>query len=309
LRFKLGAFILVLLVIGLFSNLSHSSTSRAIYGFGRIASQKSTYENVTTHEGDLIINGTQTFVIENCTYIQTGNIYVTDSGKLIARHSELRMNQTGYQQYNFIVKDYANLELEDTRIVSDNGIEFDVQDYSEAQLSNTTLDLPAWSGIHFSGHSKTTMQRLTLLGVYGVQFHSQCDVTIENSVIDGVAFWSPGNCNVRFFNSSIADLQITFDRDCSINVADIKPGFYDYLDLKEKVSMISGTPFSLVLKKTRVDYWNLEFYYDSETTIQDSTISRLGIAVQGISAYLQDLRPQYYEYWQIGKITLNNTSI
>jgi hypothetical protein len=219
------------------------------------------------------------------------------------------MNQTSYQQYDFIVKDYANLELEDATIVSDNGIRFDFLDYSEAKLSNTTLDLPAWSEIHFSGHTKTTIQRLTLLGAFGVQFHSQCNVTIENSVIDGVGFWNPGNCNVRFFNSSITGLGITFDHGSNLNVVDIKPSFYDYLDLKEKVSMNSGTPFSLILNKTRVDYWSLEFYYDSETNIQNSTISRLSINIQGISAHLQDLRPQYYEYGQIGKIRLNSTSI
>jgi rhodanese-related sulfurtransferase len=53
------------------------------------------------HEGDLIIRGTDTYFIQNCTYIQTGNIYVADNATLTMKNSELVLNQTEIYQYAF----------------------------------------------------------------------------------------------------------------------------------------------------------------------------------------------------------------
>jgi hypothetical protein len=232
-----------------------------------------------------------------------------DSGKLIAKHSELWINQTSYQQCEFIVKGYANLELEDAKIASNLGMWLDFSGHSETTLSNATLDFGAWSDIHFRDYSKANIQNLTSFGTSGLAFQRQCDITIEDSVIGTLGFGDSGNCNVRLYNSNITTIGITFDRDSSLKVADVRSGFYDHLDLKEKISFISGAQFDLIFNNSRVDSWQLEFYYDSETTVQNSTLNRLGIAVQGISAYVQDLNPQHYEYEQIGKIRLNNTSV
>jgi rhodanese-related sulfurtransferase len=91
------------------------------------------------HRGDLIIDGTQTYVVENCTFIQTGNIYVGDDGKLIVRDAELRMNQTYGWQFWFELEDYSTLELKNAVLTSDYVFNFNFLDYSQAILENVSL--------------------------------------------------------------------------------------------------------------------------------------------------------------------------
>ena len=50
-------------------------------------------ESEITHRGDLIINGTETFLIEDESYLQQGNIYINDKAKL----DIWRSNQKGIQ--------------------------------------------------------------------------------------------------------------------------------------------------------------------------------------------------------------------
>ena len=45
------------------------------------------------HDGDLVVGGTDTFLIEDAKYFQRGNIYVNDSATLIVRNSELMMSR------------------------------------------------------------------------------------------------------------------------------------------------------------------------------------------------------------------------
>jgi rhodanese-related sulfurtransferase len=60
------------------------------------------------HNGDLVIGQTQTFVIENCTYIQSGNIDVRDYGTFIIRNAELFLSQSSYYEYEVTVEDNGN---------------------------------------------------------------------------------------------------------------------------------------------------------------------------------------------------------
>jgi hypothetical protein len=70
-----------------------------VYGFnlGHLgcvtASTRECPSEWTVHEGDLVIEGTDTRLIENEKYFQKGNIYVRDSATLIIRNSELMMDR------------------------------------------------------------------------------------------------------------------------------------------------------------------------------------------------------------------------
>ena len=57
------------------------------------ASTKECPSEWTVHEGDLVIDGTDTRLIENEKYFQKGNIYVRDNATLIIRNSELMMDR------------------------------------------------------------------------------------------------------------------------------------------------------------------------------------------------------------------------
>jgi hypothetical protein len=269
----------------------------------------SSYDNVTTHEGDLVIDGTQTFVIENCTYIQTGSIQVRDWGRLIVRNSELRINQTYLQQYDFVIEDYGTLELENSIVTSDQILSFDFNEHSRANINNVTLDLPGGSDASFNGFSKATIRQLTFPRVgWGTLFlndHSEASIT--NSQIQEIQVWD-GECSIETSNSSITWFSLSFNSGYEVKVDHLKPGFYEYLNLQEKVT-IPSIIYDVTLNNTLVDMWAVHIYYDSKTAISDSIIGRLLIFIQGLFVRLDNLRPQFYEYKQMGQISLNNTSI
>jgi hypothetical protein len=72
-----------LILVGLFLVPGKSPVENAVSGHLQAnAYSASAYENVTIHEGDLIIDGTKTYAIENGTFLVNGNIIVKDDAKL-----------------------------------------------------------------------------------------------------------------------------------------------------------------------------------------------------------------------------------
>ena len=69
----------------------------------------SSYENVTTHEGDLIINGTQMYVIENATFFIDGNIIVRDYSTLVIRNSKVILQLEFFGEHWVEMRDYSRL--------------------------------------------------------------------------------------------------------------------------------------------------------------------------------------------------------
>lgn len=107
--------ILLLILVGMFS-ISTQAPAKLITVSGNKASTHSlsTYENVTAHKGDLIVDGTQVVVIENCTYIQTGSVYVGANAKLLFRNAELQVNQSYLDQYQMNIAEYSEVEFHGT---------------------------------------------------------------------------------------------------------------------------------------------------------------------------------------------------
>jgi hypothetical protein len=253
------------------------------------SSLTSSYNNITTHEGDLVIDGTQTFVIENCTYIQTGNIYVTNSGTLVLRNVELRINGTYFWQYAVEASDYGTLEFENVTVWSDHLL-----------------------AVYCNGFSVVKVDGLTWLGVQGggLRINDYSEVFVENSTINSVLFvsWPPTeNAHAEVADSTIGDIEIMFPQEATTNVNNLTQGFSEYLDLGQTISGNYHT--FLELNRTFVNAWRLEFFWDSPTLISNSEIW-LGVVVPpGVSVELDDLLPGFYENKQIGEIELNRTTI
>jgi hypothetical protein len=89
----------------------------------RNSSFVATYDNVTTHEGDLIIDGTQTVIIENCTWIQNGNIFVKDFAKLVIQNAAVKMpmqtSWPGQLAWTVEVSNYAQLDIAGSTLEAD----------------------------------------------------------------------------------------------------------------------------------------------------------------------------------------------
>jgi rhodanese-related sulfurtransferase len=84
------------------------------------------------HNGDLIIDGTQTFVIENCTYIQTGNIIAKESARLVIRNANVSINMTYGAQYNIVIQNNATVEMNNSVITAGFGFGLNFLDQASA---------------------------------------------------------------------------------------------------------------------------------------------------------------------------------
>jgi len=307
-----GTVIVAVILVGLFSSSTKLSMIDGTSGSNRaFASLVSDYQNVTTHEGDLIIDGTQVFVIENCTFIQTGNIYVRDSAKLVLEDAELCINRTYLWQYGFTIGDYGTLELAHVVLTSDYALVLDFVQYSKAYFNNVTSNMGFTAGFRFRDSSKATVHELTYRDSNFLCF-DYSNVSITDSEIDCIQIVGE-TCDVKVSDSIVYSIIVYYENpDIIINVDGLKPGFYEYLDLKEKIAIERNgvtMPFRLTLNKTYCFSWGIRVRYDSQTIISDSIVDQLQIAIDGLVVEISDLKPGFYEYKRIGQITLNKTQI
>ncbi|PKN61408.1 MAG: hypothetical protein CVU57_29570 [Deltaproteobacteria bacterium HGW-Deltaproteobacteria-15] len=68
------------------------------------------------HAADLILDGNDVLVIENQTYIHTGNIYLKDNAKLTLRNATLIVNISYHEEFDIYVSDNAILEVDNSTI-------------------------------------------------------------------------------------------------------------------------------------------------------------------------------------------------
>ena len=76
------------------------------------------------HYGDLVIEGTETEVIEDVKYFQEGNIYVNDQAKLVIKNSQLMMGRGNVPTVHvyIFVSPGASLEIDNSRIFPHSGL-------------------------------------------------------------------------------------------------------------------------------------------------------------------------------------------
>ncbi len=281
---------LLLLAIGLLSNLGHSSTSREIYSFGRIASQTSAYENVTMHEGDLTINGTETYLIENCTYVQTGNIMAQDWTTLILKNSRLIINQLSSPD----------------RYTSEVYVQ--VNDSAQLNIQNATIESGCWAGIIMSNSATANITMLTHL-CGGEEISGDSIMTAAKSALSSVSM--SDRVKVSISSSRIGVLRLLFDRYSSAGIVDLKPGFCEYWRLHENqtVSEIIHPYYDLVIENTEVDGWSLSVEHDATLTIMNSTLADLSLRIHDATLQLSELHTGYIADWSLRSVRLTNSVI
>jgi hypothetical protein len=249
----------------------------------KVSTPISAYENVTTHEGDLVINGTQTFLIENCVYVQTGNTYVSDYGKLVIDNSLFIVNQAHMGQYEARIDGHASLEIVDSEITSHER-------------------LP--TGATTEGLSRVTIQNANV--TWSFSFFGQ-HIAITNSTLESIA-WR--NSYVSVANSTINTIGIHFDAAHVATIDDLKPNLYQSWQYRLDASY-------LVLENTSVKAWLLCFFSDSIITVTDSELESVSLHFDAM-AEISGLRPSKYGYLNLQAnesvnvsydLTLENTSV
>jgi rhodanese-related sulfurtransferase len=87
--------------------------------------------------GDLLIDGTQTFVIENCTYMQTGNIFIRDYSTLVIKDAEVIINQTGHNRFQIATGQHGKWYSTDANFSSNHFVDNYFSDDSVVNFTRT----------------------------------------------------------------------------------------------------------------------------------------------------------------------------
>jgi hypothetical protein len=209
------------------------------------------YDNVTTHEGDLVINGTQTFVIENCAYTQKGNVYVRDEANLVVRSAEFVIYQEYGLELGITVSGNATMSTENANMTSvPVGFGLDVWDNSKASIDGGLLD-----------------------GVW-VYSHDNAILTVSDTKITGqVGVYEPSKFNSS--NSTISDVEIIFNKGY-IEISNVSPGFLTYWSLQNLTGV--DFEFNVTLINSIITNWGMSFS-GSQTQSPDALISNSTIDV------------------------------
>jgi len=159
------------------------------------ASKKECPSEWVRHHGDLIVEGTETKVIEDVKYFQEGNIYVNDQAKLIIRNSELMMGRGDVPTIHvyIFVSPNASLEIENSSIFPRSGLVCVMN-----QGKTNITDSP--TSIHYfdmSQGAQLTMKNSEMIfEIGGLLQVAGGDITLIDSTIGALALSVPANAHM-----------------------------------------------------------------------------------------------------------------
>jgi hypothetical protein len=242
--------------------------------------------DTTTHEGDIVIGDAETFIIQDCEFIQKGNVVVKDTAKLIIKNAFLEFNATYPYQYNVTISDSAELIVNSGGITSINPpypqFELYMMQKANATLNDAYINGRIWS----YDSSLITGNKVQLFG--SLQSHNNTVSLFENSYfIYGGPMVARDHSRLDVKKSSAGQIRILCSDYASITLEDVYSsvielmfkgnsiatlpslsGFCQYWNVHENAT-ITEVEWNVTLKKTRVDSWDLYLYDSVSVTVQD----------------------------------------
>ncbi len=271
------------------------------------ASRKECLSEWTVHEGDLVIGGEETRLIEDEKFWQKGNVYVGDGATLIIRDTEFMMvrGEVPTVHVYFFVGPDAKLIIENSRIRpppaggTEGGL-IVVINRGEVRMTDSP------TSIHYFDMSK---------GAKFVMVNSEMV-----SPIGGLLQVTGGD--IRVVDSTLGALGLSVPADAHMEVSGLHSGVYfESWDVHE---MIPEADYSLVLERTTILKDELSgklkhgpyergwiFFLDSNAhvSISDSELRKVFIDVTNDTVEFQDLRVGIPSSLTYGDIILTNVVV
>jgi hypothetical protein len=248
------------------------------YGVFGVTQIEVTFQK-TTHEGDLVIDGTQTYMIENCRFIQTGNIYVINWSKLTIINSTFHLRESFGSQFDLFVRDFGRLEIVNSCIDSDFGFCIGVLEQSRTTIEKSTIEaITCWD---------------------------RTQVSIENSEVMEILI--AGNSKVLLDGANVRLVSLSVSTDELVKLLNVRPIFYEYWNCKQ-FTQIGSMSFDLTLMNSKVEGWRVFTDVQSILTISNSTLSGIGIHCSS-SVRIEDVQPGYCSRWSCNEVVLENSTV
>lgn len=248
------------------------------------ASAKVCPSDWTVHEGDLVIGGTETKLIENVKFFQKGNIYVRDTATLILKNTELMMARGSVPTIHvYIFVDPMATVIIDNSLVhpyTDGGLVC-LRNLGKVEMTNSPTQIHYFD---MSGGAQFTMA------------NSQMVYTIG-----GILQVNGGNTTVT--DSTLGALGLNVPAGAHLDVTGLRSGVYfDSWDVHE---MIPDANYNLVLQRTTIlkdDFtgalehgpfergWIFFLDPDAHVRISDSELRKVFFDLRNVTTAFQDLR-------------------
>ena len=227
------------------------------------------YKNQTVHEGDLLLDGEDVFLLENCTYVLHGIIKVTGNARIVLRNSELFI----HEKSSWVLTDLHPFP-----------VHLCFNESAVLECYNSTISYPTWNcEIVFFMNSKTIIQSSNLSRVRLIG-EGDSSIMISNSnvqrfdasersaieVVDSeIAFighssvyrfrgnerepiyldWDKSE--VEIWNSSIGYISLAIEDFTALEPSTPHAGFYEHLKTCEDLG-IDGRVLNITLHDSKI---------------------------------------------------------
>lgn len=248
-----------------FSSANARGVEQPVYGEGVV------------HAGNVIVDGNQTFLVQNCTFTVTGfvtvrdnatlivkdavlnvtiftftgMVTVSDNGKFIIEGGELNLNQdidthipTPSRICDIDVKDMATMKAVDARIYSKvSGTSIKVGKHGRVTLNST--DTCSGRIEAFDDSDISINESL----MSSIKLHGNSSCTVQNTDID--FFSGSDRYAASFYNSTIRFIEFVFGSSSKAYIDSRLMGFHRYWNIHDNFT-VDGVDFNLTLHDTNV---------------------------------------------------------
>ncbi len=235
------------------------------------------YGEDVVHAGDVIVDGNQTFLVQNCTFTVTGfvtvrdnatlivkdavlnvtiftfagMVTVSDNGKFIIEGGELNLNQdidphipTPSRICDIDVKDTATMKAVDARIYSKlSGTSIKVGKHGRVTLNSTDTcsgRIEAFDDSDISIHESI---------MSSIKLHGNSSCTVQN--MDIGFFSGSDRYTASFHNSTIRFIEFVFGSSSKVYIDSRLLGFHRYWNIHDNLT-VDFVDFDLTLYDTNV---------------------------------------------------------
>jgi hypothetical protein len=230
----------------------------------------------TVHSGDLIVDGNESLIIENCNYEQYGNIVVRDNATLILRNSVMMVRQEkitlsiNVSQEASLILENAELTVTYRRSAVERVPPIRLSDKAVLRVDKVKSRY-ALPQVIATNQSEITISDSTS-NSWGIVCHDTSTVTAHNAHIGPIHSYD--SANVSFQNSSANDY-MCYDNS-SLRIEDSIFPYSPGPGYSTRKSVFSSNHSSILIRKSLIDEI-LFRSYQGQIVFENSTIGEIAV--------------------------------
>jgi len=233
------------------------------------------------HKGDLVIGETQTFVIENCTYLQTGSVTVESSATLVIRNAKLLINMTQEWERSVRIQNNAILTVERSEIVGSQYFPVYASGTSTVNVFNSRIP---FCSVPCEDESKVHVVNSS---IYYVPCYDQSEISVTNSTLHDMLV---SDSSEVYVGSSEVEQIVPEWSNTSMSVTNLNEGYLEYWNNHINLTVFDNQNFNLTFRDSKIYKWSLRFADGNHVLIANSTLGFVLCSGKENSVEFQNVR-------------------